>query len=95
MSLKSKVRPPFSFDTWGLLCRAVFKFNDYQEQIGGEIIYIIPYLKVGKKYKWHSPFWVLRDFDNKNLEKQWENFISNPDNRVLFTKEQLYGEEYL
>ena len=93
MSLNRKARPPFSFDTWGLLFKAVLKFNYSQEQIGGEAIDTIPYLKVGKKVEWFAPYWVLNELNNKILENEWKDFITNPENKVIFTEAQLRGEE--
>lgn len=81
------------FESWGLLARALEQFNESQKIAKKKQICLDPYIKIGKRI--NRKKWILHNLEDPDLQMQWENFISNPDNRVLFTKEQLYGEEYL
>jgi len=81
------------FESWGLLARALEQFNEAQKKLNQPQICLDPYLKIGKRI--NRKKWTLHNLEDPDLQMRWENFISNPDNRVLFTKEQLYGEEYL
>lgn len=73
------------FQSFGLLARALEQFNQHQKKANLPLIPLDPYLRIGKRI--NRKKWVLHDLKDPILQKQWEDFISNPDNRVLFTKE--------
>lgn len=78
------------FESWGLLVRAVIQFNEHQEEIGGDVIEIEDYPNFGKRL---GGYWTLHDIKNPILREEWEKFISNKCNRVIFSAAQLRGEE--
>jgi len=92
MSLKPKKRPSYSFDRWFLLYNTVLAFNEYQKKKGGEEIDVSDYNKVGKRLGLLHPYWVLHDLKDPTLMNKWMEFISNPDNNIVFTEYQLIGE---
>lgn len=93
MSLKPKRRPSNSFDKWLLLFNAILAFNKVQKKEGGKEIDVSDYNKVGKKLGLYHPYWVLHDLEDTALVNKWMEFISNPDNNIVFTESQLIEEK--
>ena len=92
MWLKPKKRPSYSFDRWLLLYNAVLAFNKSQKNNGGKEIDVSDYNKIGKRLGLLHPYWVLHDLEDTALVNKWMEFISNPDNNIVFTESQLIGE---
>ncbi|HNU76619.1 MAG TPA: hypothetical protein PKL88_02805 [bacterium] len=84
------VNKNLGFERWGLLIRAVIRFNEAQTVLGEDDIKVDNYLNFGKRV---GGLWFLHNLGNDSLQEKWRKFISDESNRIIFSDAQLRGEE--